>query len=273
MMRFLLSAVLLLCVSAIASAAEYRTANFHITAPTDTFAKAVGDKAEFCREQQAIQWLGNRLPGNWTDPCVVTCKVGEIGAGGATTFTFNNGEVYGWRMDIQGTEQAILDSVLPHEVNHTIFACHFRRALPRWADEGAATCMEDESERKRQGMLLSQVVYTSKRIPCRNLIVIAEYPADMQDVLTLYAEGYALTDYLVRYKGRREFVAFLATYTVSGWDVAFQQHYGISVDDLDSALASWVLVNNGEVLPTQFAELSHTRFSRGEWRQIRKGGE
>ena len=44
------------------------------------------------------------------------------GAGGATSFVFDRGEVFGWKMNIQGSRERILDSVLPHEVTHTIFA-------------------------------------------------------------------------------------------------------------------------------------------------------
>ena len=66
----------------------------------------------------------------------------HLGAGGATSFVFEHGEVFGWRMTIQGSLVRILDSVLPHEVTHTIFATHFRQPLPRWADEGACTTVE-----------------------------------------------------------------------------------------------------------------------------------
>ena len=55
-------------------------------------------------------------------------------------------EVFGWDMKIQGSEERVLDSVLPHEVTHTIFASHFRQPLPRWADEGACTTVEHVSE-------------------------------------------------------------------------------------------------------------------------------
>src|SRR5690606_2669135 len=104
----------------------------------------------YFRYYHAVEWLGQSLPGQWMQPCTIRCKVGNIGAGGQTTFTFQNGEVGGWDMYIQGTEERILDSVLPHEVLHTIFASHFRRPLPRWADEGAASSVEHTTEKARQ---------------------------------------------------------------------------------------------------------------------------
>ena len=77
--------------------------------------------AEFYRRELAIEWLGEALP-RWYRPCPISVKVGQIGAGGATTFTFEGGEVFGWRMNVQGSLERILDSVIPHEVRHTIFA-------------------------------------------------------------------------------------------------------------------------------------------------------
>ena len=51
---------------------------------------------------------------DWYRPCVMNVQVGpHLGAGGATTFLFDRGEVYGWRMNIQGLAERVLDSVLP----------------------------------------------------------------------------------------------------------------------------------------------------------------
>jgi hypothetical protein len=234
------------------SAARFETANFVITAPTEEFARQVGEAAEYYRHELAIEWLGEPLPGNWSSKCPITCKVGQIGAGGATTFTFNNGEVFGWHMSIQGSEERILDSVLPHEVSHMIFASHFRRPLPRWADEGAATLVEHESERLRQTKLLGQVLRTSRRIPLQQLLGMKEYPKDMQDVLTLYAEGYALADYLVQQKGsqgRRIYLEFLDDAHQYGWDAAFKKHYEITVAALEQEWTGWVMAGSPPLTP------------------------
>lgn len=128
-------------------AASYRTPNFVIEAPTPELARRIGDAAEQYRHDLAIEWTGRPLP-RWASPCPITAEVADsLGAGGATSFVFDRGEVFGWQMTIQGSEQRILDSVLPHEVTHTIFASHFRQPLPRWADEGACTTVEHPSER------------------------------------------------------------------------------------------------------------------------------
>ena len=68
-------------------------------------------------------------------------------------------------MKIQGSRERILDSVLPHEITHTIFATHFGRPLPRWADEGACTTVEHASEKAKQDKLLIQFLLTDRGIP------------------------------------------------------------------------------------------------------------
>jgi hypothetical protein len=236
--------------SAFAEGTGYRTANFVVHAPSQEIAQKVGDCAEYWREELAIDWLGKKLP-NWYKPCEVTVKVGQIGAGGATTFSFEGGEVFGWRMRVQGTLERILDSVVPHEVSHTIFACHFRRPLPRWADEGAATLVEHISERKRQEDILAQVTRTRDRIPLSQLLQIDEYPKDMQKVLALYAEGYSLADFLVKWhgeKGKQVYLEFLKDALATNWETSFQKHYGFrTLAELDQQWDRWVIAGSPEI--------------------------
>jgi hypothetical protein len=236
--------------SAAVHAATHRTPNFVVDAPTDEIARQVGEAAEFYRCELAKEWLGKPLP-RWYRPCPIRVKVGQIGAGGATTFTFEGGEVFGWNMNVQGTLERILDSVIPHEVSHTIFACYFRRPLPRWADEGAATLVEHESERLRQTKLLNQVMQTSRRIPLRELLAINEYPQDMQQVLTLYAEGHSLADFLVQQKGdagKAAYLAFLKDALDQNWTTAFRQHYGYeNLEAAEKHWTGWVLAGSPEL--------------------------
>ncbi len=228
-------------------AATFSTKNFTVTAPTDDVARRVANCAEYWRRELAIQWLDQPLP-NWYRPCPITVKVGQISASGQTTFTFENGEVHGWKMHVQGTLERVLDSVIPHEVNHTIFASHFRRPLPRWADEGAATLFEHESEQYRQMELLQEVFHTTRRIPLKNLLAIREYPSDMRDVLTLYAEGYSLAGFLVGMKGdagRKIYLQFLDDAHHEGWEKAIAKHYQFqSIDHLEKNWTQWILAGS-----------------------------
>ena len=257
---------LLAVISLFSSAgATYRTPNFVVDAPTESIAKQVGDAAEQYRDELAIEWLGKRLPGDWAKPCTVRVKVGQIGAGGATTFSFDQGHVFGWSMQVQGSLERILDSVLPHEISHTIFASHFRRPLPRWADEGAATLVEHESEKRRQQLTLKQVFDTPRRISLRKLFTLTEYPREMQNVLTLYAEGYSLTDFLVQHGGKFRFLKFLEDAHRRSWNYALRKHYGFeSVESLEKRWNKWVIAGSPELYPSDGRQLADVVSATGK---------
>lgn len=226
------------------SAATYRTKNFVIEAPTAEFARQVGEYAELYRKDLALEWVGREMP-NWSAPCPVYVKVGTMGAGGSTTFSFDRGQVHGWNMNVQGSEERILDSVLPHEINHTIFACYFRRPLPRWADEGAASLIEHASERKRLQDIHSRVMGTPRKITLQQLLTIKEYPKDMHQVLALYAEGHSLADYLIQRSDKPTYLAFLQTAHEQGWDAALEKHYQYrSLQDLERQWDGWVMAGS-----------------------------
>ena len=237
-----IAAMALCCV-----AASHRTRNFVVHAPTPEIAQQVALKAEACRKTLALEWIGQEMH-PWTQPCPIRVKIGQIGSGGQTNFNFAGGEVYGWDMFVQGTLDGVLDSVIPHEVSHTILACHFRCPLPRWADEGAATLAEHESERRRQELTVRQVMSTPQRIPLRKLMSLMEYPEDMKDVLTLYAQGYSLADLLVKQGGRARYLRFLKDSMHNGWDGALTRHYGYkSIEEFEGHWMKWVSSGNPEV--------------------------
>lgn len=253
----------LFLASFISLGASYKTPNFVVYAPTPEIAKQIGDAAEIYRKELAITWLGHELPSKWSSPCPIKVKVGNYGAGGATTFSFDRGHVFGWDMQIQGTLERILDSVLPHEINHTIFACHFRRPLPRWADEGAATIVEHESERKRQRLLNRQVLGTNKRIPLRRLLSMKEYPSEMQQVLTLYAEGYSLADFLLQTGGKKRYLMFLEDAHKNGWDDAIAKQYRFkNVEELEQRWGSWVMAGSPSLQLPAGQQLASTEKKR-----------
>ena len=228
--------------------ASHQTQNFDIEAPTVAIAKLVGEAAEASRVDLAVLWFGHELP-RWSARCSITVVTGEnLGAGGSTKFRFDDGHVFGWRMRVQGSLERILDSVIPHEVNHTILACYFRRPVPRWADEGAASLMEHESEQQHQINLVNRLMHEGRRIPLRMLFNIAEYPRDMKQVMALYAEGYSLTEYLIQLGGRRKFLQFLDDAHHRSWDAAVKSFYEVpSIEKLEQDWSRWVLAGSPPV--------------------------
>ena len=226
----------------ISTGATFQTRNFIVSAPTADIAEQVGKAAETYRRDLATFWLGEPLP-NWNRPCKLKVRPGALGAGGQTTFQFVGKEVVNWNMFVQGSMERILDSVLPHEVNHTIFASHFRRPLPRWADEGAATLFEDRSEQVKQLSLLNQVIQSDREfISLQKLLTMKEYPKGYRPMLILYAEGYALADFLVQQGGRGTYLKFLADGEHMGWTEAIKSNYHHGgVDSLQKNWQGWVM--------------------------------
>ena len=232
----LIRPALLAALLMVSMGASYRGANFIVETADPQMAARISQAAEQFRHDLAIEWLGQTMP-NWAQPCMMTVQVApHLGAGGATTFVFDNGEVFGWRMTIQGSAERVLDSVLPHEITHMIFASYFRRPLPRWADEGGATSVEHISEKQKHRQMLVQFLRTGRGIAFGQMFAMTEYP---QDVMPLYAQGYSLAEFLIYHGGRKKFVAFLADGMRDGqWPAAVERNYNIN--DLTALQNTWV---------------------------------
>ena len=228
--------------------ATYTTQNFSVEAPTAEIARQIGERAEHFRREKALQWLGREMP-PWGQRCPVKVTVTMGGAGGATSFAFDNGQILHQQMNIEGSLERLLNSVLPHEVTHTIFAYHFRCPVPRWADEGGAVFSEDDLERDRHDRMVRQILNSGRPIPLRRLLVLKDYPSE---VMALYAEGFSVTSFLIGQSSRPAFLNFVADGMRGGWDSALQRHYQMkNVEELEQ---SWLThLRNTKRQPTQLA--------------------
>ncbi len=215
-----------------------RSQNFIVTAPSAELAQEICQAAEVYRRDLAIEWLGQELP-PWRDICPIRVKL-DPGAGGATSFVFLHGVPTQWTMQIQGTRERLLDSVLPHEVTHTIFATHFGGPLPRWADEGACTTVEHASEKAKQDKLLIRfLAHENRGIAFNKMFAMRDYP---RDILPLYSQGYSLTRYLIQQGGKRKFVAYVGEgLQTNNWPAATRKFYGFeNLSDLQVTWLAWV---------------------------------
>jgi hypothetical protein len=243
--RHTLALALVLVAPAFAHAATYNTDNFSTEAPTAELARKFGDMAEFYRKEKALEWLGREMP-QWSRRCPLQVQVTQGSAGGATTFTFGNdgarSVVTSMRMEIRGEAKQLLNSVLPHEVTHTVLAHYFGRPVPRWADEGGSVLSENDDERYQHDIRCRELLNAGRGIRCRVLFRMTEYPRDM---IVLYAQGYSLSHYLVRKggdgrEGRGKLLQFLAAgmqgNSIESWNAAANKFYGFdSVDALEEA--------------------------------------
>ncbi|RMF39602.1 MAG: hypothetical protein D6753_13430, partial [Planctomycetota bacterium] len=200
--------------------------NFIVFADSPQWAEEVAQAAETHRRELAVYWLGQELP-PWSEriPLHVHARP-DLGAGGETRFSLLPGGVGNWMMSVQGTRQRILDSVLPHEITHTIFATHFAplgKYVPRWADEGACTTVEHPSEKRKHAHFLQQFLRTGRGLAFNRMFSLKEYP---DDILPLYAQGHSAVQFLLDQAGPRTFVQFLEDgMRTEQWEVALRKHY------------------------------------------------
>jgi hypothetical protein len=238
------AASLVLAFQSLAAAAgrphtSVRSEHFIVSAPSRELAEEICQAAETYRRDLALEWLGKELP-PWREPCPIQANVHpQLGAGGVTSFMFDRGQPWGWTMTIQGSRERVLDSVLPHEITHTIFATHFGRPLPRWADEGACTTVESPVEKAKQDKFLIQFLTTDRGIPFNQMFAMKEYPAD---ILPLYSQGYSLARYLIHQGGKRKFVNYVGEgMQTNNWTAATKKHYGFtSLSELQVTWVEWV---------------------------------
>ena len=226
----------------VAEARQPRTQNFIVDAQDPQFAVQVAQAAEKYRKELALQWLGQELP-PWREPCPIRVII-EPQAHGATSFRFSGptgetGQPFDWHMEVYGSPERILDSVLPHEVTHTIFASFFQQRLPRWLDEGACSSVEHISEIRKQEHNLLVFLTTGKGIPFNQMFRMMEYPRDM---LPLYAQGFSVVRFLLEMDDRQHFVGFVKVgLQTQDWDQAILRHYGFKdLSDLQVTWNKWV---------------------------------
>jgi hypothetical protein len=249
--RLVLAVVIAGSVPSAATAAHHETTNFTIEAPTGELARKFGEMAEFYRKEKALEWLGREMP-NWPRKCTLFVQVTMGSAGGATTFTFTSEQgrpvVASQRMEIRGEVKQLLNSVLPHEVTHTVLAHHFGRPVPRWADEGGSVLSENEDERYEHDIRCREILNAGRAFVLRTLFRMTEYPRDMN---VLYAQGYSVTAFLVdRGGGGREGRGKLLDFLASGMH--------------GNTLETWNEVSSLRTPPSRTVarELGNTRGSR-----------
>jgi len=224
--------------------------NFRVIARSATLANQVAIEAERNRKDLAIHWLGQEIP-NWPQPCPLIVNDGNMLANGETKYTLiPEGGVANFQMTVSGSVERILDSVLPHEITHTILASHFSalgKPIPRWADEGACTTVEHVSERSKHDHMLVQYISQGRAIPFAVLFALREYPPD---IMPLYAQGYSLSCFLIAQGGPKQFVKFLERgMETEDWVAAVEEYYGYPLmGKLQTAWNDWVGDGGGAVL-------------------------
>jgi RNA polymerase sigma factor (sigma-70 family) len=218
------------------TAPEGRSKNFVVRGASAELCTEIANAAEQHRKVLAVAWLGKELP-DWKAPCPIQVTVSPGGSASSTVFQFDKSFVV-TGMTLNGTKERIMNSMLPHEVTHTVLADHFQRPLPRWADEGAAVLSETASDQDRHRQDVVQILKEGRAIRLAHLFGMTDYPSE---VATLFAQGYSVTRFLVERKDRAGYLEFVKTGMRGGWDAAANRCYELAdVAEMEKAWLDWL---------------------------------
>ncbi len=198
------------------------SSNFLVEASDPATSRQVETWAEKARREIQARWFP--ASGNpWPRP--VRLVVSQENLGFAMTEITADGVVtiMVWAGDPE------LESTIRHEVWHAVVHQRYpKQPIPRWLDEGLAICNESVAEQQRQ---LAPLFKRERRFPVRDLIGFRNYP---RDIALFYAQGYSLTDFLVRKHGEREVIRFLERSFAAGQEEALREVLGYpSVEALE----------------------------------------
>jgi hypothetical protein len=243
--RFVILLTLVSCPTLLSAAdipsGELLTLNFSVQNLESAVARQVGEAAERFRKQIAREWLGEEMPVR-EDRCPIQVTIRAGRSGGVSQFNYDSGRVLSQSMRVEGSLDAVLSGVLPHEMTHIVLAHAIGRPVPRWADEGAACLAEDEISRRQREQRQRECLQAARMMPLARLFVMREYPPD---VAAFYAQSCAVAKFLIARKDRPTFLAFVREGSESGWDTAAKKHYDF--DDVSKMEVAWL------------AQLNHSR--------------
>ncbi len=212
---------------------QAESANFKIYATHPALANVVLTELEKARKEIAVALTGEELA-EWSTPCEVYVSQARQDRG-ATLFypkTLSDEELDTLRntenldelrtrfrdlsepakveMAISGSSlQSIRENIIPHEVSHTITRYHLEVNPPRWADEGIASYREGNSMKTSIRGSLMRAYADGRAIPIQRLVDTLEYPSGEQATWDFYCQGMALSEFLIRQQGMREFIDML----------------------------------------------------------------
>ncbi|MFM7865154.1 MAG: hypothetical protein ACKPHU_13145, partial [Planctomycetaceae bacterium] len=92
----------------------------------------------------------------------------------------------------------------------------------------------------------------AERYSLSDLLGMKEYPEDLRRMLILYAQGYALADFLVQQGGRAAYLKFLSEAETAGWEASIRGNFDhAGVESLERNWLAWIRagmprLNHGE---------------------------
>lgn len=239
------------------------TEHFRVYHTDPKLGEQVAEIAETTRTAVIRRWLGQDV--EWRQPCQIYVHPSADSyhrqsgmpatAPGHSDYDADKNDasvIHYRRVFVRADHAHMLSAILPHEVTHVVLNGQFgRKLLPRWADEGLAVLSEPYS---RIGMHLDplpQAYRENKALSLQELLTLEDYPQDRSKVASFYGQSVCLVEYLCQLKSPREFVNFMRDVNSVGFPVALQQHYGMTMQALESQLQQWICVQQMPTLMKQ----------------------
>lgn len=209
--------------------------NFIVLAPDQALAEEVLDRAEDFRALVAQEWLDEELPPS-VGRAVIHVSLSDWEDSGLT-WAIDCPERKYHKLWVKGTRDQVLGSTLRHEIVHMVLVTRFPDQLPVWAEEGAASSVDDP---QRIGTRRRIIDWYARTGNWPGLAAILDARSIVGRDQANYSVAASLTEYLLSHGDRAKFLRFAIAGKKDGWDNALQKHYGIpSVRHLQTAWQAW----------------------------------
>lgn len=209
--------------------------NFAVTGISDPapFVQAL----EAARKSHYHRFLNDDNPKDWSSPAHVKVIIQDTGGSGETSYASDNDI----RCIVRGNINEVLADVIPHEVCHMVMHSYFHApALPRWWDEGLATCCESQQfQIHKYDLNLYNDMTKSSGFATSELWEMKEYPTEMYK---FYGQSHSQVTFMLSLKPEAECINFMVDALKTGkYKQALKDHYGFeSLDDFQTAWVKWI---------------------------------
>lgn len=211
--------------------------------------KATADEliraAEVARAEVFKRWSGPP-GGDWNPKCeIVLHQTADTfaaatglpaAATGRAEVKLSEGRVASRRIDLRADDETLIETALPRELAHVIFADLYpTQPPPPWAALGMAVLSTNEEEVGRYLRTAGRCGQEGELPSADQLLTAAEVPA--RGVTGFHAGSVAVADFLVRWKGEKMFTAFVRDSLRYGSEAALKRQYDLAnARDLDDAM-------------------------------------
>jgi hypothetical protein len=197
--------------------------NFTVMAPSARLADMVVSHAEQFRTRFAAAWLGGSLPATRT-PAAIYVEIDSKKSFARALVGDSGGGHMVW---LVGSEEAVTQHLLEHELAHVLLASRFGDSMPIWANEGIASQYDNLRRHDLRQQKLNGFVEIDSW-PHLDRLMTGEIRQPWQ-----YAAAVSLTEYLVARGGTEKFLTFVDE-SRHDLEKALVTHYGLrSLSELE----------------------------------------